>query len=79
MQFSTHTAVLVLAVEGFETRHLELVPFEGRDVTNEKVPALTTRHLKIEDFARLYVLSDHGPTAGGIVGDRPRVPVRGAV
>ena len=48
---SIDAAVLVLAVERFEPRHLKLMAFERRDVTDKKVPALTPRHLKIDDFA----------------------------
>ena len=44
---SIHTTVLVLAIEGFEPRHLELMAFERRDIADKKVPALTTRHLKM--------------------------------
>ena len=34
---SVDAAVLVLAVAGFETRHLDLMPFERRDITDKKV------------------------------------------
>ena len=37
------------------------MPFERRYVSDKQVPALTTRHLKIDDFARCHVLGDHGP------------------
>ena len=35
---SIHTAVLVLAIEGFEPRYLELMAFERRDIADKKVP-----------------------------------------
>ena len=47
-----NNAVFVLAVEGFEPRHLEVMPFERRDIADKKVPALTPRHRCFRGMSR---------------------------